>query len=272
MNAKFLLRFDDICPTTPWEHWQALEEIMIEEGVRPILSVIPDNRDRNLFESAPDPRFWDRVRGWQARGWTIGLHGYQHNYVSTDSGLLKLKNYSEFAGLPLEEQHHKLEKALAIFAQEGVLPDVWVAPAHSFDANTVQALLSLGVRTISDGLSIYPHRDAQGMFWVPQQIWRFRNIPFGVWTVCVHSKDKLFVEPKHFQASLRAHRKSMTTLAAVVEEYTERSEGWVDDAFASVWGRAIRMKVALANRPLADEEDENGFEAARRARTIHQLR
>jgi hypothetical protein len=39
-----------------------------------------------------------------------------------------------------------------------------------------------------------------------------------------------------------------------------------------VWGRAIRMKVALANRPLADEEDENGFEAARRARTIHQLR
>ena len=70
MKARFLLRFDDLCPTTPWDHWHALERVMIEEEVRPILSVIPDNRDRNLFESAPDPKFWERVRSWQARGWT----------------------------------------------------------------------------------------------------------------------------------------------------------------------------------------------------------
>jgi len=90
--------------------------------------------------------------------------------------------------------------------------------------------------------------------------------------VCIHSTDKLFVEPKHFRASLRAHRRSMTTLAAVIEEYTQRREGWVDDAFARVWGRAIRMKMKLASRPKALEEDEFGFDAARRPRTIHPVR
>jgi predicted deacetylase len=274
MNARFLIRFDDICPTSHWDRWQAIETVMIEEDVRPILSVIPDNQDRNLYEAAPDPNFWDRVRNWQARGWTIGLHGYQHNYVSTDAGLLKLKNYSEFAGLPFDEQRDKLKKGTAIFAQQGVRPDVWVAPAHSFDANTVRALGDVGIRTISDGLSVYPHRDSQGVFWVPQQLWRFRNVPFGVWTVCIHSKDKLFTDPKHFRASIRAYRKSITTIPAVVEEYSKRSESWVDDAFARVWGKAIRVKVKLANRPPEEEHHEAaGFEAAQHAsRTIHQLR
>ena len=82
MGVKFLLRFDDMCPTINWDVWQKLEDVMIEEDVRPILSVIPDNQDPILHECEPNERFWERVRAWQARGWTIGLHGYQHRYVS----------------------------------------------------------------------------------------------------------------------------------------------------------------------------------------------
>ena len=46
----------------------------------------------------PADDFWARVRGWQARGWAIGLHGYQHRYVTHDGGLVPLNQRSEFAG------------------------------------------------------------------------------------------------------------------------------------------------------------------------------
>jgi len=39
------------------------------------MAVIPDNRDRELMVSAPGvDDFWNSVRSWQKRGWTVGLH------------------------------------------------------------------------------------------------------------------------------------------------------------------------------------------------------
>jgi predicted deacetylase len=246
MSAKFLLRFDDICPTINWGVWQKLEDVMIEEDVRPILSVIPDNRDSNLHEAEPNERFWERVRSWQARGWTIGLHGYQHRYTSENPGIVGLKPYSEFAGVPLEEQQAKLKQAMEIFARERVRADCWVAPAHSFDTNTVRTLASLGVRTISDGLALYPHRDSQNVMWIPQQLWRFRAVPFGVWTICIHSKDDLYLDAKHFQRCIREYKNSITSLPAVAHAYAQRRHSWTDRAFGGIWHLAIRAKVAMA--------------------------
>ena len=248
MSVRFLLRFDDMCPTINWEVWQKLETIMIEEDVRPILSVIPDNQDQALHEGEPDQRFWDRVRSWQARGWTIGLHGYQHLYVSKESGIVGLNNFSEFAGLPLGEQRDKLRKGLEIFARERVRADAWVAPAHSFDANTIEALVSLGVRTISDGMSPYPHGDSQGVFWVPQQLWKFRRVPFGVWTICVHHTDELYTDSTHFRKCIRKYRQSITNFPAVVEAYAQRKRSWTDDIFVELWSFAVHVKTKLAAR------------------------
>ncbi len=246
MSVKFLVRFDDMCPTIDWNVWQKLEDIMIEEDVRPILSVIPDNQDPTFHEAEPDERFWDRVRGWQARGWTIGLHGYQHRYINKECGIIGLNNYSEFAGLPLNEQRTKLQKALEIFKRERVRADIWVAPAHSFDANTIEALLSLGVNTISDGLALYPHRDSQGVFWVPQQLWRFRTAPFGVWTVCIHPKDGLYTNFEYFRRCIREHKQSMTSLPAIAKTYAQRKHSLADGIFARLWSFAIHSKAKLA--------------------------
>ena len=247
MSSKFLLRFDDMCPTINWVAWEKLEKIMLEEDVRPIVSVVPDNRDEALHEGEPNEYFWERVREWQARGWTIGLHGYQHRYVTSEPGLIGLNPFSEFSGLPLEEQREKLRKGLAIFEREGVRADVWVAPAHSFDSNTVRALVSLGVRTISDGMALYPHRDSQGVFWVPQQLWRFRAAPFGVWTVCVHQKDDLYVDSALFQRRIREYRPSITSFPEVVATYGQRKHSWMDEGFATLWSLAIQLKSKLAD-------------------------
>ena len=87
---------------------------------------------------------------------------------------MRLANKSEFAGLPRQDQETKLRKGLEVFAQQGVRPDAWVAPSHSFDRTTVALLLEMGVKVISDGLWPWPFTEGSGMTWIPQQLWRFR--------------------------------------------------------------------------------------------------
>lgn len=249
MSSKFLLRFDDICPTMNWPVWEKLEEVMNEEGIRPILSVIPDNRDSALYEAAPNDRFWDRVRGWQARGWSIGLHGFQHRYVTRNAGIVGLRKYSEFAGVSVDEQRNKLVKGLAIFKREGVIPECWVAPAHSFDKVTVKLLAELGVRTISDGLSLFPYRDAHNVVWVPQQLWKFRYVPFGLWTVCIHSDDELYLDANYFRQCIREYKGSIINLPEAVAAYSQRHHSVLDSAFAELWHLALRAKKAMIAPP-----------------------
>ena len=62
MGTRFLVRLDDACPTQRSEMWNALEETFDHLGIRPIVGVIPDNRDPALLCSADDGKFWDRVR------------------------------------------------------------------------------------------------------------------------------------------------------------------------------------------------------------------
>ncbi|HJW34553.1 MAG TPA: DUF2334 domain-containing protein [Holophagaceae bacterium] len=185
-GGRYLVRVDDICPTMDWAIWDQMEALFLKYEIKPILAVVPDNQDPKLMVDPPLPEFWDRVRGWQARGWSIGLHGYQHLYVNTNPGLLNLNPQSEFAGLSLEAQQEKLRRGMEIFEREGVRVDAWVAPSHSFDLVTVAALQSLGIRIISDGFAAWPYRDPDGNTWVPQQFATMRPLPFGVWTCCHH--------------------------------------------------------------------------------------
>ncbi|MBI3132369.1 MAG: DUF2334 domain-containing protein [Acidobacteria bacterium] len=185
-GPRYLLRIDDVCPTMDWQIWDPIEAILVETGVKPILAVVPDNRDPKLMVGPAATDFWDRVRGWQARGWAIGLHGFQHTYVTQDAGLLNLNPQSEFAGLPYEVQLEKIRSGLEIFAREGVRANAWVAPSHSFDVNTLRALREVGLTIICDGFAFHPFRDAMGMTWVPQQFALPRSMPFGTWTFCHH--------------------------------------------------------------------------------------
>ena len=73
-GARYLVRFDDLCPTMNWANWRVLEAMLLQAGISPILAVVPDNRDPKLVAGPPAPDFWDHVRAWQARGWAIGLH------------------------------------------------------------------------------------------------------------------------------------------------------------------------------------------------------
>jgi predicted deacetylase len=222
VSATYLLRFDDLCPTMDHERWDLIERAMFELDIRPIAAVVPDNRDPELVAREADPAFWERVRGWQAHGWTIAMHGYQHRYVTIDAGLVGLNRYSEFAGLPREEQLGKLRHGLGILEREGVIPSVWVAPAHSFDRVTVELLVGLGIRVVSDGLFVLPHRDRLGALWIPQQLWTWYWMPAGVWTICVHPNTLGASELWKLLDDIRTNRSLIADVASIERRYGER--------------------------------------------------
>jgi hypothetical protein len=215
-QPSYLLRFDDICPTMRWSTWNEMEQLLVEAGVKPILAVVPDNRDPKLMQDPPSPGFWDRMRICQARGWTIALHGYQHTYVNREPGLLRLNRQSEFAGLAYETQREKLSQGLAVFARKGLQAEAWVAPSHSFDWATVAALGALGIHTISDGMGLAPFTDPMGSVWVPQQFANMRPMPFGIWTFCYHLDGFTGSDMATFRTRLRQLRPRMISLDQAV--------------------------------------------------------
>jgi predicted deacetylase len=232
-QAQFLIRFDDICPTMNWTMWASIEAILCESGVRPIVAIVPDNRDPALRVEPACDSFWELVRGWQGNEWGIALHGYQHLYVTKDGGILRLNQRSEFAGLPKEEQARKLVSGMEVFRNERVHPSIWVAPSHSFDWVTVGLLRELGIRVISDGLFPYPHTDATRTLWIPQQLWRFRDVPCGVWTVCYHHNDWTETQLNRFRLDVERFRHQIVSPSEVTEQYAGRRQG-ISDRMAAL--------------------------------------
>jgi hypothetical protein len=187
MSARYLIRLDDACDTMRRDNWSRVEEVLQAHGVQPIAAVIPDNRDPSLQLEPPDRGFWDKVAGWVRKGWSVALHGHTHLMRPTDARLvLPFYSRSEFGGLPLSLQCEKIRAAWSIFGAHGVDPRIWVAPAHSFDLDTLRAVhLETPIRLISDGIACDTFR-AHGFDWIPQQLWSFAERPFGLWTVCLH--------------------------------------------------------------------------------------
>lgn len=246
--TRYLLRFDDICPTMDWKAWDPMEKAMDDEGIRPLVAVIPDNRDPEFVVGPPNPAFWDRVRAWQAKGWGIGIHGHRHERATSDGGMMAINARSEFAGLGPSEQREKLRSALGIFARERVKPDAWVAPWHSFDATTKAVLAELGVRVISDGFSTLPYRDDDGMLWVPQQLWRFRKMPFGLWTVCWHYRDWSAARLESAKETFAAYRGRMTSLTEAVAAHGERRRDVMDRMMGFGLPLVLKTKGVIAAR------------------------
>jgi predicted deacetylase len=186
--AKFVIRLDDAHPRMDVRKWSQIERILNQYDVNPLVAVIPYNLDKSLNHDPEDQMFWTKVRSWEVRGWTIALHGYQHLYhdVNPKRSILPLHKRSEFSGLPLDLQEKKIKKGYELLKKNMLNPKAFVAPSHTFDANTLKALTNkTDIRIISDGWSIGPYYENNFLF-VPQQLWAFSKKKFGTWTVCLH--------------------------------------------------------------------------------------
>lgn len=245
MSAKYIIRLDDACPTMDRKKWNEVERILDDHKVRPVVAVIPDNKDPNLFRDKSDPNFWDKVRRWASKGWEIAMHGETHlmRYTNAKS-LFPFWSRSEFTGLSLKQQIEKLELAQAIFDREGIRVRTWIAPAHSFDRVTLKALRkATNIQIICDGIATQVYYES-GFYWVPQQFSRFKKMPFGLWTVCLHPNEMDRVALAEFEKNVAQFSDQITAFSDLVLEQRELS--MIDRLFnAYFWIKRGQLRTAV---------------------------
>lgn len=184
--SKYIMRLDDACEKRDVAKWNRMEELLDRYEVKPLVGVIPHCEDPAMKEYPVDEHFWDCVKCWQKKDWTIAMHGYNHVYVTKCSGINLVNARSEFAGLPIEEQKDKIKKGVLIMREHGINPKVFFAPSHTFDENTLIALKEESdIRIISDTIAMAPY-SKYGFTFVPQQSGRVRKLPLGMVTFCYH--------------------------------------------------------------------------------------
>lgn len=155
-DRKILIRFDDICPTMDWKQWGKATRVLDKYGVKPLIGVVPDNIDPDLQKDDPRLDFWEYVKELQNKGYTVAMHGYQHVLDSKSSGLVTNRKASEFAGLSYEAQYEKINSGKTLLNGHGIYTNIFFAPAHSYDENTLKALSECGFKYISDGKTLQP--------------------------------------------------------------------------------------------------------------------
>jgi predicted deacetylase len=244
VTAQYLLRFDDLCPTMDRGKWQRFLPLLKRFDIRPILAVVPDNRDPELQVAPEDPAFWNEMRDLQTAGAVIALHGYQHLCVAEGRGLVPLHRRTEFAGASRESQREWVRAGMAILRGHGLEARVWAAPRHGFDWNTVEVLREAGISVISDGFARRPYRERDAT-WIPVQLWGPVEKRDGLWTICMHAQTASDEAVRGLEAFLERFAGQFTCVERVLAEWPidERSltdRLWQAEALAKIWLRRKR--------------------------------
>lgn len=203
-----VFRLDDVTSGMDKARFNRMKDILDRYQVKPLIGVVPDNQDPKLIVDELDNDFWDWVRYLQNDcGWTVAQHGHTHKYVNKKPGILRQNRYSEFVGLTLEEQSEKIRKGKTILEQNGIYSDIFMAPAHTYDRNTLRALKANGFRYVTDGYARHPY-EHMGLKFIPC----LHDVPekvTGLATVCIHTNETREQVFSKIEDYLKNHRDSV---------------------------------------------------------------
>lgn len=189
MKRKILVRCDDICPTMDYTQFERARELFKKFDIKPMLGIIPDCQDMDLEIEPLHEDFWEYILQLQQEGYTLAMHGYQHVFDTNTRGKVNLGFKSEFAGHSLSVQIEKIRRGKEILSQHGIETDIFFAPAHSYDDNTLRALAANNFKYMSDGWSFKPY-ERHGIICLPC---RTGGIPpikkNGFYTVVLHAHE-----------------------------------------------------------------------------------
>lgn len=219
--VKYLIRFDDICPTMKWNSFYKFKNLLEEKNIKSILAVIPMNRDEK-FNFSENKDFFHTLRKFKKYGDTIAQHGYTHEYLTKDPGILQINNASEFSGLSYDVQYERLRKGKSILENEGIWEQVFVAPSHSYDENTIKASYELGFRIFSDGYGLYPYK-YNNITFLPQFNLLTPSINHflkGFITICIHVNTMNEKEIEKMLSFIRKNYSNFTDLKSCLKNFT----------------------------------------------------
>lgn len=184
---RYLIRLDDASEYMDEDRWTYMQLLLDKYHVKPIFGIIPHNRDPLLISSyKKNIKFWEIAKKWIGNGWTVAMHGYEHRYMTTLGGMNPVNQKSEFAGLPYNQQVEMLSKGYHLMVEHNIKPEIFFAPSHTFDENTLMALkTATPIRIVCDTVAtdVYKHQD---LYFIPQQCGALRNLPFNIVVGCYH--------------------------------------------------------------------------------------
>lgn len=240
-SARYLLRFDDFCPTMSWSRWQPFQHLLEHYKIRPILAVIPENEDPSLFLDQPIHGYWAHLRQLEARGATIALHGFRHVCKAQGRGLIPLHTDTEFAGVTEDQQLEWLRTGLEILRRQSLHPRLFVAPRHGFDEATLRALRAVELPYLSDGLTREPFQRG-GVTWIPQQLWEPVERSSGLWTICLHSNTATATQFSRLERFLKRHAASFTSFDEILALANPTALSVSENLYASAFLARFRSR------------------------------
>jgi predicted deacetylase len=200
--TKLLIRIDDVAENMNWKYMDKCEELFDQLKIKPLLGVIPLNKDPDLKKFERKDNFWEKVRSWQKKGWEITMHGCNHLYTqkSDKKDIFNYGGNSEFYGLEYSIQHEKIKSGLNEFKKKNINVRSFFAPNHIYDEDTLKALKNLKIEIVIDGYGLFPFTKKNILF-IPQLFYKEIFLPFGIQSTQIHLNnwdDNYFINFKNF--------------------------------------------------------------------------
>lgn len=236
MSMKIAVRMDDITPDMDWENFNFFLNLFEEVGIAPLLGIVPDNRDSNLSRDNAREDFYEVMKTLEKKGFMLAMHGCYHTYTTKCGGIFPLNDFSEFAGLPYERQKELLSHGKEKLKAKGIETDIFMAPAHSYDKNTLKALKELGFTKITDGFGRHPYI-YRGLKFYPISFMLSSSLKkkSGATTMVIHANTVTQADKDGYRKIFSEHAKDMISYSEymMVESVKRNPFGMIAENLAA---------------------------------------
>ncbi len=212
-NTGILIRIDDIAENMNWDIMEKSELLFEKYSIKPVVGVIPNNKDSEFLVYPKKNDFWEKVRNWEKKGWEIAMHGNTHVYDNICSKSDDFFNYgggSEFTGHSLDTQMLRIRNGLKKFEEENVKIRTFFAPNQTYDKNTFIALKNCGINEVLDGYGIMPYSENNIKF-IPQLFNKIILLPFGIQSTKLHLNEWTQKDFNNFEKFVEKNKNKIIT-------------------------------------------------------------
>jgi predicted deacetylase len=213
-----LIRMDDISENMNWALMNKCEKLFDKFKIKPLLGIIPINKDPDLLKFPKNDRFWERVKSWENKGWEITMHGCNHLYTqkSDKNDIFNYGGNSEFYGLDYSMQLNKIKTGLEEFKKREIKVRSFFAPNHIYDSNTLKALKDSDIKIIIDGYGLFPYYKNEILF-IPQLFHKEILLPFGIQSTQMHINEWNDEAYENFEIFIKKNYSKILNLNNIIE-------------------------------------------------------
>ena len=247
MKKILVFRLDDVCPMMDAEKFERVINIFEEYNVKPLLGIVPDNKDTNLNKDEENAYFWSKMRELVERNYDIAMHGYQHIYDNNKMGIVNTRKASEFAGHSYEVQVEKIRKGKEMLQEKIGEVDIFFAPGHSYDKCTIDALHENGFKWMSDGRSHWGYQNRKIKF-IPCRAYGLSVKNNRINTICIHANNLNNEVENRLRKIIEENREYIYSFKDVRNQFSALSRNdmimRLDERIYVFYERYIRKKIS----------------------------